>query len=144
MRRSKVQRYLLLSTFILFLGCKNEQSPVPRGINPITINLTLPEFNSFVINTSIHITGGASGLGIVVYRYSQNEFKAYDRMCPSTTHQDWIKLINKENSVFMECPECKSRFYLFDGSVIQGPAQFYMSEYSTYYNQTTGILTIGN
>ena len=145
MIRSKIQRYFILTILFVAVGCKNEQSPVPRGINPITLDLNLPIFSSFDITQSIFITGGASGLGIVVYRMSQDEFRAYDRMCPSTSHSEWIKLLKSENSmIIMECPNCGSKFNLIDGSIIEGPAQFYMSEYQTYYYKETNILVITN
>ena len=59
------------------------KTPVPYGPVDIQLDLNKAEFNSFIIGTHVFITGGGSGLGIVVYRLSQNEFKAYDRMCTS-------------------------------------------------------------
>lgn len=141
----KIVRYFIFLSFFVFVSCKNEKTPVPYGPVDIQLDLNKAEFNSFIVNTHIFITGGGSGLGIVVYRLSQNEFKAYDRMCTSKTHSEWIRLTNYANStILLECKECGSRFSLIDGSVNKGPANFYLTEYRTYYNQTLNTLWITN
>ncbi len=141
----KIIRYFIFLSLFVFVSCKNEKTPVPYGPVDIQLDLNKAEFNSFIIGTHVFITGGGSGLGIVVYRLSQNEFKAYDRMCTSKTHNEWVRLTDSPNStILLECQECGSRFSLIDGSVNKGPAYFYLTEYQTYYNQTLNTLWITN
>jgi nitrite reductase/ring-hydroxylating ferredoxin subunit len=141
----KIVNYFFFLTIFTLMACKNEKSPVPYGPVDIQLDLNRPEFNAFIVTTHIFITGGGSGLGIVVYRMSQNEFKAYDRMCTSTSHGEWQRLaISQNSSILLECPECGSRFSLIDGAVNRGPAQFYLTEYQTFYNQALNTLWITN
>lgn len=126
-------------------GCETRVSPVPRNYVNFSINLNDPAYNGFVVGTRLFITGGSSGLGIVLYRLTYEQVLAYDRMCTSTTHSEWVKTQpTDESAVLLECPNCHSRFSLLDGSVNQGPAEFYLSDYDTRFNPTTGVLWISN
>ena len=145
MTMSKIVRYLLFFSLFTLIACKNEKTPVPYGPVDIHLDLNQPIFNSFIIGTHIFITGGGSGQGIAVYRVTQNEFKAYDRMCTSTSHGDYQKLVmSGQSAILLECPACGSRFSLIDGSVNRGPAQFQLTEYQTFYNSTANTLWISN
>lgn len=142
---SKLTRYFVFTFFFSLLSCSKEKSPVPSGFVDIQLDLNKAEFNSFILGTHIFITGGGSGLGIVVYRFSNDDFRAFDRMCTSTSHVEHVGLTNSLGSnILLECGVCRSRFSLIDGSVISGPARFYLTEYQTYYNAILNTLWITN
>ncbi len=125
--------------------CNPDKSPVPTGPVDIYLDLNQPEFNGFIPGTYRFIVGGGSGLGIVVYRVSQTEFKSFDRMCTSKTHQEPHRVATSEISYFLlECPACGSRFGATDGTIIRGPATYGLIEYQCFYNQTTNVLWITN
>ena len=128
----------------LFCGCSNEKTPVPSNPFDIYIDLNRVEFNSFSPGTHVFVTGGGSGFGIVIYRFTDSKFAAFDRMCTSTTHDPTRVNLSEQSDLFLECPDCSSKYIIYDGSVISGPARFFLTEYQTYYYSNSNTLRITN
>ena len=72
--------YILLLSF-LFLGCsKDEDSNIPLVNVNYTIYTNDPAYNAVSTpGTWMYLNGGSRG--IILYRASTDEFKAYDRHC---------------------------------------------------------------
>jgi len=141
---ANIIRFFFAGFFFLLIACTQERSPVPNGTVDIYLDLNQPQFNGFVPGTSVFITGGASGLGIVIYRATMSEFRAFDRMCTSKTHEPHRVDLSQSSNFILECSMCRSRFNITDGSVTQGPASFNLTEYQCFYNQTNNSLWISN
>ncbi|MDZ7774787.1 MAG: hypothetical protein U5L09_03800 [Bacteroidales bacterium] len=75
----------LLLILILWQGCSDYQQckRIETGPVDITIYPNSTEFQELnVVNGYVHLTSRPPSKGIIVYRYSQDQFKAYERSCP--------------------------------------------------------------
>jgi Rieske Fe-S protein len=72
--------------------------------------------------------------GLIIYRDFDNNYYVYDRAC--TFEKDFSCKVNKyetwEN--IMECPCCKSRFAILEGSAYpnNGPATYPLRQYKAF------------
>lgn len=122
---------LLALILILLISCRKDgRHPVPNVLVNFTINLELvPELNS--IGGWVYTTGGYSG--IIIYRESVDEFRAFDRACTYHPFDD-CAIVRVEDPPLAIDSCCGSSFLLIDGSVITGPAQWQLMQYQVYYN----------
>ena len=126
--------YKLLFSFILiiiFFSCsKKNEDIVPNTFVDITLHLGNPsniKLNS--IGGWVYVDGGVKG--IVVYKKSPEEFVAFDRNCtyqPSNACST-IEVDDSGITAIDSC--CGSKFQIYDGSVIKGPASRPLRQYST-------------
>ncbi len=134
----------LVSFFLFFISCNESKNPIP--VVPVDFYIHIDSDPSFynlqTIGGYVYVTGGVSG--ILIYRSSTDEFKAYERACPYDP--DCGKIYVDEgslNAVDSTC--CKSEFsLLLDGAVSKGPAQFPLRQYQCIYDQNNQILHIKN
>ena len=114
-------------------GCRKKEDLVPNVYVNFTIFLSDPEFATLqTIGNYVFVTGGVKG--IVIYRYSQTEFTAFDRCCTYQPSERCAVLPDTTNSLFLKCPCCGSKFSLLDGSVQSGDAERALTQYSTTYD----------
>ncbi|MBW6496941.1 MAG: Rieske 2Fe-2S domain-containing protein [Bacteroidales bacterium] len=98
---------------------------------PITIDIS----STFYIELNgiggwANLSGGYRG--IVVYRWSYDEFRAFDRACPHHPY-DECAIIEVEDPPIAKCHCCGSMFLLIDGSVVQGPSKYPLKQYPTFF-----------
>ncbi|HLU85807.1 MAG TPA: hypothetical protein VKZ45_10055 [Vicingaceae bacterium] len=122
---------------ISFSSCnKDENANIPYVPVNIYMQTTDPQFIQLnAVNSWIYITGGSRG--IIVYKVSNEQFRAFDRHCtfqPAET----CALVNVEtNNVSALCDCCGSQFLITDGSVLRSPAVLPLREYNTSYDGAT-------
>ncbi len=125
----------LLWLFIIALpfACdKDSRHPVP--IVPVDFTINVESTQHIELNNIggwAYYTGGYRG--IIIYRQSVDEFRAFDRACPYHPHDD-CAIVRVYDPPVAKDTCCGSRFLLIDGSVVTGPAQHPLREYRTYYN----------
>ncbi len=115
-------------------ACKdtNNNNPIP-GV-PVNINLNLndPQYSALnAINGAVTINGGVRG--IIVYRYGQEEYYAFDRNCTFQPN-DACATVNIESGfTTAKCQCADSTAYQLNsaGAVISGPAQAPLKMYRT-------------
>jgi nitrite reductase/ring-hydroxylating ferredoxin subunit len=132
-RHSKLLFFSIL--FLLFLqsGCKKDDDLVPNVPVSISIYTTDPQFNDLnAVGGWIYLTGGSRG--IVVYRFSMDEFMAYDRHCTYTPKESCALISVDQSGVIAKDDCCGSQFLLTDGTVLEGPASRPLKQYGTYFN----------
>ena len=142
---SFILRFLLLSslTLILFVSCSKNQNIVPYVYVDQYINISLPSYSSLnYIGGWTYITGGSRG--IIIYRQSYDQFSAYDRHCTYNADNPCGKATVDSTNTFVECSCDSSRYQLFDGLVIQGPATYSLKNYRTNFDVITNQLHIFN
>lgn len=80
-------------------------------------------------------------MGLLVYRYNSELFKAYDRHSPYDVDRYCQLYVDSTNIIVRD--SCSgSAFLLVDGSIANGPATQPMKEYNTTFDGD--ILTITN
>lgn len=123
---------LLLTIFLIFQLCKEHENPVPITNVNITIDLNDANYNDLVPGSYKYITGGING--IVLYRKNFTEFSALERTCPYEARYGIRVTVNPDNELYLVCDSCESRFYIEDGSLIEGPSEYPLRTYKTNYD----------
>lgn len=125
--------YILLIP-ILLLGCSKDQNAnIPLVPVDITIHLNNPSYNSISVPGGwIYINGGSRG--IIIYRISNNEFKAYDRHCTFDSSNSCALVSVDVSNITTLDDCCGSKFLLTDGSVTKGPANLPLKQYNTSFD----------
>jgi nitrite reductase/ring-hydroxylating ferredoxin subunit len=121
-------------TLLIFLptSCdKEREHPVP--FVRVDFNIIIGTTQYIELNTIggyAYFTGGFKG--IIVYRVSETDFKAYDRACPYHPFNDKA-IVRVDQDWLATCSECGSIFELNFGSVVDGPSKHPLREYRTFY-----------
>ena len=135
--------YCVLIAFmvLIMVSCnKEDDHPVPYvrvdlEINVIHYNLSNPGMSAQF--------EGHGYRGIFVYRVSMDEFRAYDRACTYSPHTCTLN-ISEDNAVLVGAECSESVYSLLDGYPLEGPANYPLREYRTYFNSVSNRLTIRN
>lgn len=144
-KHSKAHILIFGLSFLLFgqMACKDddENRNIPLVDVFFDININDPDFiNLQTIGGWEYVTGGSRG--IIIYRSSNTEFKAYDRHCtfqPSST----CALVSVDaTNITASDVCCGSSFLLINGSVTRPPATAPLKEYNTIFDGT--ILSVRN
>lgn len=124
---------ILILIAVISGSCKKSSTScqIPNMLVDITVYTTDPAF--FKLNAVggwVAITGGVKG--IIVYQQSLGVYVAYDRNCTyMPANANAIVSVDTTNNVTMIDPSCGSKFSLYDGSVLKGPAACGLKQYST-------------
>ena len=105
---------------------------------PVNYQLTVsnPEFSPLLaIGGWVYIGGGSKG--IIVYRASPEEFRAYDRHCTYLV-EDGCRVSMDNTDIFaVDNLCCKSKFLIIDGAPTKGPAAIGLQQYNTSFDGNT-------
>jgi|TARA_Y100000385_G_C13065028_1_gene626282 nitrite reductase/ring-hydroxylating ferredoxin subunit len=140
-----ILRYLAIASFtiLLFSRCTKNQNIVPYVYVDHNINISLPYYSSLnSIGGWAYISGGSQG--IIVYRQSYDQFSAYDRHCTYNAENPCGKASVDSTNSFVECSCDSSKYQLYDGLVIQGPATYSLKNYQTSFDIVTNQIHIFN
>jgi len=134
---------VILVSVTMFFSCKETQDNIPTVYVDIEIDLTDPQYYELrSIGSYIYITGGVNG--IIVYRLSADEFKAYERTCPYDPDCGKV-YVDDYNFLAVDTVCCQSKFSLMiDGAVTEGPATYPLRNYNAAYNTNLEMLRITN
>ena len=139
----KFKNLLICFCIIILNSCTKNQNIVPYIYVDQYINISLPSYSSLnSIGGWTYITGGSRG--IIIYRQSYDQFSAYDRHCTFNADNPCGKATVDSTNSFVECACDSSRYQLFDGLVIQGPASYSLKNYQTSFNVTSNQIHIYN
>jgi nitrite reductase/ring-hydroxylating ferredoxin subunit len=127
---------LILIGFVLFSSSSCERSN-PSGIPyvPVNIQLTVsnPEFVDLqAVGGWVEIGGGS--MGIIIYRFSPEEFRAYDRHCTFLVDEYCRVSVDNTQITAHDADCCDSKFLLVDGAPIDGPANIGLHQYNTSFD----------
>lgn len=142
----KKLKIVLLFALAFSLSCKKNKDVVnnPNQVNTnvnLYIDKNTPEFFPLqVAGGWIYKAGGVSG--VIVYRVAQNEtngdFVAFERNCPhegGTNTNAFVKV--QSDNISAKDTICGSKFYITNGTVINGPSVYPLRQYSTSYDGQT-------
>jgi nitrite reductase/ring-hydroxylating ferredoxin subunit len=135
-----------LVTISLFFSCSKDSNDTTIPSVPVnyTIYLTLPQYTNLNSPGSYSIVDGHGYRGIIVYRRSQDEFVAFDLACPYDPTTSGAILTVDSSGITMVDAHCGSKFSLYDGSILKGPATRPMKGYNTSYDPSTYSVMIFN
>lgn len=128
---------------ILMTACRGNRNQMPYVPVDIYINTSLPAYSNLnIIGGWVYITGGNDG--IIVYRQSFEVINAYERKCTYELPNSCGYGVVDSTNFFVECDCDGTRYSIFDGSVIEGPAPMALYQYRTSFDPGTGQLHIFN
>ena len=135
---------LVFVSLFALVSCDDDQRhPVPDVYVDFEFNII--HYNLSGPGSAHQFSRDESGgyQGIIVYRVSMDEFRAYDRACPCDPHNCKVS-IDPEDNWYATDPCCNSVFLLLDGTLVEGSAQFPLKEYRARFNPQTNRLRISN
>src|ERR1019366_3984455 len=134
-------RFCLFVIIISVAGCKkNNNNSNSSGVPLVAVNISLYINNPSYLN--LNAVGGwvyvpnIGVRGLLVYRASSTDFKAYDRNCTykSTSAYPCATVSVDATKITAVDSCCKSKFSIVDGSVENGPATFPLKAYNTTFD----------
>lgn len=144
-RRTPLPGSFLLALAGLVILAASCRKTTPGGVPPVNVDIAINVNNPAYADLAVpggwlYLTGGSQGL--IVYRFSNNEFRAMDRHCPYQTANLCRVHVDESEVVARDTVCCGSAFLITDGSVVQGPAALNLQRYNTSFNGT--VLRIFN
>jgi len=133
---------VIFATLLLFPACStDENSNIPLVEVNFQYNINLPQYIDLqTIGGSVEVFGGSRG--IILYRSSSDEIKAYDRHCPFQP-SNTCGLVSADPNRFTGTDNCcGSGFLLSTGDVSNPPANLGLKEYAANFNDP--MLTVTN
>lgn len=109
-----MKKLILIIIFINLLSCGSSDDGNPI-LPEVAVNQTVflnTQSDLQAIGGSTMISGGIAG--IIIYRFSNEQFLAWDRACPHLQPQVCSRM--NINGLLMECPCDQSKFSILDGS----------------------------
>jgi nitrite reductase/ring-hydroxylating ferredoxin subunit len=139
---TKLYKTLLTAFFVFTLiTCGKDRGFIPNVLVDISVNINSPGYiNLTAVGGWMYFNGGSRGL--LVYRYSPEQFNAFDRHCPFEPEQSCGILSVASDNVSLKCACCETTFLMLDGSLQAGPAVQPIRRYSTSFDGS--ILRIYN
>ena len=131
---------LAIAPMLMQARCDSVQQDIPFVPVDFDINLDLPAYQPLNVPTGhVLLTGGSKG--IVVYRYTADQFVALDRHATYDIPAGCAVEVS-EDGLFLEDPCSESQRLILDGSVMNGPATIPLHGY--YIRWTPPILRVFN
>lgn len=134
----------IIGVVAIFVGLLTSCNDKPYNPNEpdVDINFTINPnsieyFDLNVVSGWMYVTGRTPSRGIIIYRYSQDEFKAYERTPPNDANA-----CGNLNRVFVDFPfvldTCIGyKYSILDGGIIEGGPGYPLIQYFTQYDGTT-------
>jgi nitrite reductase/ring-hydroxylating ferredoxin subunit len=126
--------FLIAALALLGNGCKKEnQENIPGVVVDVYIYSSSPAFASLnAVGGWTYVSGGVRG--ILVYRRGTDEFMAYERNCTYQSTNTCATVSVDASGVIAKDTCCNSQFAMYDGTVMQGPANLPLRTYRTSFD----------
>jgi hypothetical protein len=134
---------LIALACICIFACRKNEELIPNVAVNEYIDLNLPSYSTLnAVNNWIYYPAGAKGL--IIFRKSTTEFVAYERACTYDPNTTGATIYMLANGIDARDSICGSKFFIFDGSIINGPASRPLQQYRCTYNISANQLHIYN
>jgi hypothetical protein len=146
----RIKRFLLISAkvttlvFLISAGCgKDDQPYIDTGFINIFIYPNSTQYLQLnTIGGWVYLTSNPPSRGVLVYRLSLDEFKAYERTptykpdscCTYDPVVKCPKIVMNESGLIAVDTCSGSEWLILDGSVTKGPATYPLVEFHTMYD----------
>ena len=133
---------LILVLLLTQATCDNNVQNIPYVPVNFDINLNLPAYNSLNFPSEhLLLEGGSKGL--IVYRYTIDQFVVLDRHSTYDIPLGCQVSVNENGLLISDDSDCsESKWIIIDGTVSQGPALLPLHRYNTTWNPP--ILSVYN
>ena len=141
-RKALGHRLIVLLVLLVMVACESSdpQDQIPPAIVNETINVTNQQYQNLqFVGGHVAIAGGVRG--IIIYRASTNEYRAFERNCSFEPLNTCARVEVDGSNLFMVDSCCTSTFD-FHGFPTGGPASLPLREYLTLLDGN--FLTITN
>ncbi|MFO7789622.1 MAG: Rieske (2Fe-2S) protein [Bacteroidota bacterium] len=128
---TKITKYLFVTTLLLicFSACKDDDY-IPEVMFNYYIDLNSVEYNSLKIPGNAEYLNVAGYRGVIIHCNYKDEYVAFERACPYHPEEEGA-VVEIDEDGNATCPECGSQFSLYDGSILEGPAEMPLKWYNT-------------
>lgn len=129
----------------LLAACEPQlvDDPIPFASFPTeTINLFLPEYSLLRTDRGYKELNSIGVRGVIVYRVSASEFRAYERNCSFQPNEACATVNVHASGLYLNDPCCGSSFSFDEGVPNGGPAWRPLRQYRTQLSGST--LTISD
>ena len=134
MRNLRTPLVVVGAFLLLQSSCEQNNQNIPYVPVNFDLNLNLPSYNSLNYPGEHLILQGGSK-GIVVYRYTTDEFVVLDRHSTFDVTQGCNVTVESDGITLSDDNDCSnSKWIVLDGSVMQGPATLSLHRYRTNWN----------
>lgn len=139
---------ILVPAIVVHYSCDNDDPP-PIEVGYVNFQI-YPNSTEYIQLNNVggyaYVTANEPSRGIIIYRLSYDEFKAYER---TPTYKpdsccvyyenfaECTRLIVDESTVFTLDTCSGTKYLLLDGSIVEGPASYPMVQYNTKYDGET-------
>ena len=139
---STVLAFLILLSGIVFVTSCNKEDPQQQGIIPnVYVNEIIYPNSIDYIPPGGWMYVDAGYRGIIVFRFDQFTFAAYERTCPYDPHEDCAVVEVEIAGITAIDSCCMSRYTLIDGFPAGGPSTLPLKKYQTQFeNETLHII----
>lgn len=130
-----MKRIVLLFVLLLQIyACDKDKYEFPDAYVNTYLYPNNVEFNGLNFpGGSAYIDGGVNGI-LIFHDYFDN-YIAYDRACTNEPLNSCEQIyINTEELNMISCHCCDSEYFIFDGGVTQGPANYALHRYKTSFD----------
>ena len=134
---------LFILVLLIVFSCRKNEDLIPNVAVNEYIDLNLPSYSTLnAVNNWIYYPAGAKGL--IIFRKSTAEFVAYERACTYDPNTSGAVVYMLSNGIDAKDSICGSKFFIFDGSILNGPASRPLQQYRCAYNASANQLHIYN
>ena len=130
-----MKRIPLLTLLILtMISCSKDKYEFPNAHVNYYLYPNNPQYNG------LHFPGGWANIdggvnGILIFHDYFDNYIAYDRACTNDPLNSCEQVyVDELNLNTLSCYCCKSKYFIFDGAVTQGPARQALHRYTTRYD----------
>jgi hypothetical protein len=122
----------LISTMLCQSRCNDKNQFIPYVPVDFQINVDLPAYIDLSVPSGhLEVSGGSQG--IILYRYTLDQFVALDRHATADISAA-CQVQLEEDGLILSDPCSNSKWLIIDGSVLEGDATVPLQRYATSWN----------
>ncbi|MBL6865659.1 MAG: hypothetical protein ISQ97_01040 [Flavobacteriales bacterium] len=133
--KSSLNRFLLcflVPVICLQSRCNEQQQNIPYVPVDFSINVNLPAYIDLSVPSG-HILVNGGSQGIVLYRYTLDQFVALDRHATADIPSNCQVEVSADGLILTD-PCGDSEWLIIDGSVVSGSATYPLHRYGTQWD----------
>lgn len=134
--------FSFILAFIMVNSCNDDSNRIPYAYVDFTINIDNPNFSDLrAITNAIIVSEDDPGVmgqdntefGVIIYRSSMDEFRAYDRLCPHDPSLGCAVEL-EEGTIGAVCPCCETVYELETGYPSSGVSKYPLKAYEARFD----------